>query len=247
VSDSHDGVQERRLAELEADAVQREAADALDRKFELWEAIVMSVAVLLTAWTGFQAAKWSGEQADGYSRASANRVESVEAANLADAARTIDVITFTDWLAALGDEGTFADGLVLDSSYQPDAGKYSGFLFERFRPEFKVAVDAWLAQEPLVNPDAADTPFALAEYVLAADAEAARLELAAVADTATAREANDHSDVYVLMAIIFATVLVLAGISSKLDTRRARSLTLGVSVVVLTGATVALVSLPKDF
>lgn len=247
VSDSHDEAQDDRLAELEADAAARKLSADLDRTFEFWEAIILSVAVLLTAWTGFQAAKWSGEQADGYSRASASRVQSAEAASVADAQRTVDVITFTDWLAALEDEGIFTSELALDSTYQPDEEKYSGFLHERFRPEFKVAVTAWLAQEPIVNPDAAGTPFELPEYVLAADTEADRLEAVATAATDEAREHNERSDVYVLMAIIFAAVLVLAGINSKIDTFRARSLILGVSVVILVGASVVLITLPKKY
>ena len=62
-------------------------AERLDRRFELMEAIVVAIAALLTAWAAFQATKWSGVQADDYSRAGAARTESTKASTRAHVAR----------------------------------------------------------------------------------------------------------------------------------------------------------------
>ncbi len=109
----------------------------------------------------------------------------------------------------------------------------SGFIYLRFRPEFEVAVDAWVATQPRVDPNAPRTPFVMPEYQLEAQDEADRLEQQAEAFAAEAREANQRSDNYVLMTIMFATVLFFAGISSKMDTARARILLLGAGITLL--------------
>jgi hypothetical protein len=70
-------------------------AGRLDRRFELFEAIVLAIAAVLTAWAAFQATKWTGVQADDYSRAAAARTESTRASTQAGELTTVDADTFT--------------------------------------------------------------------------------------------------------------------------------------------------------
>ena len=144
------------------------------RHLDLIATILLAVATVLTAWSAFQSSQWGGVQAIAYSAASRERAESNQAATLAGQQTTIDVMLFTDWLAALHEEGD----AVLPEPYVPDPEQYSGFLFERFRPEFKPAVHAWLAEDPLTDPDAPPSPFAMDEYVLASTTESVRLDKA---------------------------------------------------------------------
>lgn len=120
-------------------------------------------------------------------------------------------------------------------------------MYERFRPEFKTAVDAWLARGPLDDPSAPPTPFAMKQYQLAADQEAARLERRAEALTETGRTANQRSDDYVLVTIMFASVLFFAGISSKMSTMRERIVLLGSGVAIFVAASIVTLSFPKQF
>ncbi len=236
----------QRLGELEAAEAKRAEGQRLDRKFELFEAIILSIAALLAAWTGFQSAKWSGVQANSYSQAGASRVESTRASTTAGQETTVDVISFTQWLQAAEAEGLLAEPVDPSKVYTPDPEVLSGFLYQRFRPEFEVAVKAWVAQHPRVNPDAPTTPFAMPEYQVSASKKAARLERQAEAQAAKARAANQRSDNYVLMTIMFATVLFFAGISSKMDTFRARVLLLGTATTLLLSAIVIVLSFPKN-
>jgi hypothetical protein len=48
------------------------------------------------------------------------------------------------------------------------------------------------------------------------------------------------------MTIVFATVLFFAGISSKMDTFRARTLLLGVGTTLLVGAVIVVLTFPKE-
>ena len=129
--------------------------ERLDRRFEIWEAVLLAAATVMVAWAAFQSAKWNGEQADAYSRASATRTESTRASTAAGQQTIIDVNTFTAWLDALANERRVnpTGSLAADGTYAPDPQQLSGFLYERFRDEFKTAMVAWLAELPLENPD----------------------------------------------------------------------------------------------
>ncbi len=220
------------------------AAVRLDRRFEFLEAIVLAVAAVLTTWAAFQSTKWSGVQADDYNRASATRTESTRASTRAGQLAAIDVNTFTSWVAALAAEQRAGQdtGLSPDGTYTPRQGTESGFLYARFRPEFRTAVDAWLTAAPLTNPKAAPTPFALSAYKVADAERAAELEQQADVFASKAREANQRGDNYVLMTIVFASVLVLLGIGSKMDTLRARAFLFGTATVTLAVAVIVLLT-----
>ncbi len=217
-----------------------------NHRLELVEAILLSIAAVLAAWTGFQSAKWSGVQANSYSMAGASRVESTRQSAQAGQQTTVDVVSFTQWLQAMQAEGLLDQPADSNAGYVPDTTKLSGFLYERFRPEFKTAVDAWVATHPRTNADAPTTPFAMSEYKVAASIEADRLQRLAEDQAARARRANQRSDNYVLMTIMFATVLFFAGISSKMTTFRARALLLGVAMTILVAAIVIVLTFPKQ-
>ena len=216
----------------------------LDRRFELIEAILLSLAAVLTAWAGFQATKWSGEQANSYSEAAASRVNATQASDLANEERLADLVTFTEWLAAAEREGLLLEGG--DGTYTPDPDQLSGFIYERFRPEFAVAVDAWLATSPWDETSDPTTPFQVPEYSSAAADDAERLEEEADRKAEDAREANDISDRYVLVTIMLASVLFFAGIGSKMDTFKARMVMLGVGGTLLVVSTVIVLSFPTQ-
>lgn len=238
--------QQTRPADLEAAQEERQERHRLDRRFELTEAILLSLAAVLGAWTGFQATKWSGVQANEYSLASATRIEANRAAELADQQRLSDIVLFTEWLAAAEREGILQDLAESGHAYEPDSELLSGFLYLRFRPEFAVAVEAWLATDPRGDPEAPPSPFAMPEYQLAAEQDAAELDREADGHAADARSANQRSDNYVLMTIMFATVLFFAGISSKMDTARARIFLLGMGTFVLVVSIAVVLSFPKE-
>jgi hypothetical protein len=79
----------------------------------------------------------------------------------------------------------------------------------RFRPEFRVAFDAWMATDPFHNPRAAPGPTYVPQYKLADQARADALDREAEAAAA----AGDHSavvgDEYVRITVFLAAVLFL--------------------------------------
>lgn len=223
-------------------------ARSLDRRFELFEALILALAAVMTAWAAFQSTKWSGVQADDYSRASASRVEATRAATRAGQLSVVDVIAFTAWIDAVSEErrAGIDSGLAADGTYRPAPGTESTFFHERFRDEFRPAFDEWMADRPLADPDAPPTPFAMDGYQLAEEAEAADLERQSHEYATAARAANQYGDNYVLMAILFAVVLFFTGVGSKMDTFRARTFLFVAAVVVLVGATVVTFTFPIE-
>ena len=197
-------------------------------RVEVAAAVLLAVATVATAWSGYQASRWNGEQAKAFSRASAARVESTRASDLANAQTQIDVATFTQWVDAYAQEQT----------------KLADFYFARFRPEFQPALDAWIATRPLKNPDAPLTPFAMPEYKLAARAEAEQLELEADAAAAEARTDVQRATNYVLCVVLFAAVLFFAGMSAKLRTRRIQIALLTFGLVLFLGAVAWIATFP---
>lgn len=58
--------------------------------------VILALATVATAWSGYQASRWHGEQAIAFSHANAARVESTRASDLANAQTETDVAT---WVA----------------------------------------------------------------------------------------------------------------------------------------------------
>jgi hypothetical protein len=185
-------------------------------RLELVAAVLLALATVATAWSGYQSTRWNGEQSKAAARTNALRIDSTKAAGLANTQTEVDVATFTQWINAYAQRQT----------------KLTNFYFERFRKEFRPAVEAWVATRPLRNPKAPLTPFAMPQYKLAARAEAERLEAEAEVSAADARRDIQRASNYVLGVVLFASALFFAGISTKLASPRIRVAMLALGCVV---------------
>jgi hypothetical protein len=198
---------------------------------EVASAVLLSVAALAIAWSGYQASRWTGEQAKAFSRANAARVESTRWSNLANSQTEIDVATFTQWVDAYARKETML----------------ADFYRKRFRPEFKPAVEAWIATRPLKNPEAPLTPFATPQYRLAARAEAERLEAKAGAEAAVATRNVQRATNYVLGVVLCSSALFFGGISTRIGNPRTRAVMLGIGCLMLLGALAWIATRPVSF
>jgi hypothetical protein len=176
------------------------------RGFEIACAIVLSLATTASAWCAYQSKLWGGAQASrGGAAMAASREQAVNSVKALQA-RTFDASMFISYMDA-----RFASNRPMEE-----------FLFQRFRPEMKSAVDAWLKLDPLKSPDAPASPLQMKEYILKVETEAERLEKAAAAAATASREARRLSDNYVLLTVLFASVLFFGGIARAFDSRRLR-------------------------
>jgi hypothetical protein len=202
---------------------QRPAGGGGDGPTASWVEVIVTVllalAAVATAWSGYQASRWHGEQAIAFSRANAARLESTRASNLANTQTEIDVATFSQWVDA----------------YARHETQLAEFYRKRFRPEFQPAVAAWIATRPLKNANAPLTPFAMPNYRLAATAQAERLQATATAAAAEASRDIQRANDYVLAVVLFSAALFFGGISTRLHGRRPRAVILGVGCALLVG------------
>jgi hypothetical protein len=185
-------------------------------RLELLATILLAVAAVATAWCSYQATRWNGQQTKQSGTTNRLRLEAARAESLAEAQAEIDVATFTQWVDA----------------YALGRTELADFYYKRFREEFKPAMDAWIAARPLKNPNAPLTPFAMPQYRLAAKAESERLDAEAhessgIRDRDIQRQSN-----YVLGVVLFAVALFLAGMSTKLRSRKLRIALLACGYVV---------------
>ena len=198
---------------------------------ELFATVLLAVAAVATAWSSYQASRWSGEQSIAFSASNAARVNASRASATADQQTQIDVSTFIAWANAYATRDT----------------RLTNFYFRRFRPEFRPAVDAWVATRPLKNPGAPLTPFTMPQYRLAERAKAARLDAEAALQTSLAKRNNQRSDNYVLAVVLFASSLFFAGISTKLAGLRYQAALLTIGCVIFLGALVWTLTFPVSF
>lgn len=197
--------------------------------------LVMAVAAILTAWSAFQSDQWGDQMSFSLAQGSAARTEATREFTRAGQLTAVDVASFFAWIDALQTE--VAEGTIdASAGYSPDPETVSGFLYLRFRPEFRTATDIWVEARPFVNPDAPPTPFAMPEYQVAEEIEAQRLQERADAKYQEAQDADANDDKYVLSTIIFAAVFLFAGMSTKMRSNLGQNLMLGFGLVLLIAA-----------
>ena len=203
-------------------------SEALKGRLEVVATVLLAAATVATAWSGYQASRWNGEQAKAGSKTNAVRIEAARAQGLAEAQTEVDVATFSSWVDA----------------YLRRETELARFYFRRFRKEFKPAVNAWIATRPLKNPNAPLTPFAMPQYRLAATAEVERLDAEAELSAASVRAYIQRSTNYVLCVVLFAAALFFAGISTRFESSRLRAVTLGIGTIVFLGTLAWLATFP---
>ena len=199
-----------------------------EKRFEVVATFLLAFAALATAWTGYQASLWDGIQSSNYTQASAARTEAAQLRTEANQFRLADLSVFE----------SFVDASVSGND------ELAEFYRARFRPEFEVAFDAWIALDPFADPESPPSPLAMAEYQLAADAEATTLDARADTLFREGEEANTASDIYTMSTLLFAIVLFFAAISERFDYQRVRVFLLSVAAVGLVVGVVVAIGQP---
>jgi hypothetical protein len=199
-----------------------------EHRLELAAVFVLALAVLATAWSGYHAAKWSGEQATLYTEASALRVRSAQQSVRAGQARIDDQLYFNGWLDA----------------YTSGDKRLAAVYRRRFRPEFVAAYRAWIAQRPFSNPRAIPGPLYMPEYRVESAIEAAQLDGEAEDLYREGVKAKEHDDAYTLTTVFFAAVLFFASVSLRLEWWPLRLAVFGLGSAMLLVGLVFVVTLP---
>lgn len=212
--------------------------DEIEKRFdrvdwvEVAATVVLSLSVLVTAWSAYQSARWSGVQSISASQYAGHLIESSEVATLIETQLEIDSQAMSTWLVMAVDDDQ-RGMLVLE---------------ERFDETLRPAFDAWMAGsiDGALPPG---LPQDLPEYEAGFDEllDAKSFHLANAVDaTERAAEANRTSDRFVLIAVVMASVMFFAGIGAKLKGRTIRVTMLVIAGLLCMGAIAAILSLPQQ-
>ena len=192
--------------------------------------ILLALATVASAWCAYQSTRWSGVQANGLSESNLINTQSVAEFNRADQLTAIDVGMFIQYIVATAQ----------------NEQKASEFIQTRFRPEMKKAFKAWLVTNPINNPNAPSSPFVMPEYTSSTRDGAQRLVKESGRVFEKAKEANQQADEYVLLTVLFTSVLFFCGLSTTIKKRHLRWTLLAVGAIVFTYGLVILSSYPIE-
>src|ERR1700723_3713582 len=196
---------------------------------EIVEALVLAVVAIATAWSGYQAALWTGHQSELYGQASKLRVQAEGAATYANQERLYNASTVVEWLKAEAHNDK----------------KLTDIFERRFLPEFRPAFDAWRKTDPLNNPNAPAGPQLMVEYRSSKTEEAARLNNQATEGFEQGTHGREIADQYVRATVTLATVLLLIAISQRFKTRGVRVALLLIAALLLCFPVYHILTLPK--
>jgi hypothetical protein len=113
--------------------------------------------------------------------------------------RNFDASTFNAWFIAF----------TLNSPQK------EAIAIRRFRPQFRVAFNAWMATDPLHNPKAPPGPTYMPQYKLPVQAQANALDNRADAKFDQGNQDGTTGDNFVRITVFLAAVLFLVGIGSS--------------------------------
>jgi hypothetical protein len=190
-----------------------------DRLLSIAEAVLLSIVALLAAWSGYAAAKWSTESRLHLAESSTARAKASRAQLEATELRNFDSSTFNAWFAA----------------YTAGNEQAMAIAERRFRPQFRVAFEAWRATKPESNPNAPPGPTYMPQYRQPGLAKATALDEHANEAFVAGSEAGTTADDYVRTTVVLAVVLFLVGISTHFPLRGARYglIALGAALLVI--------------
>ena len=199
---------------------------------ELTATVLLSLAVLVAAWSGYQAALWSGVRSANASEYAAQLTESSELTTLITAQFEADSQAMSSWLI-MAAEGNERGMQILE---------------ERFDDTLRPAFDTWIAGsiDGEVPPG---LPQDLPEYEAGFEEllEAKNFYVTGATEaTDTAAEANRTSDNFVLVTVIIASVMFFAGVGTKFKGKATRVTMLVVAGLLCSGAIAAMLSLPQQ-
>ena len=207
------------------------AAKHTQHRIDVLATVLLALATIATAWAGYQSSRWHSEQAKLQMKATASRIESTRSQDIADRETQVDVALFIQWVdaQALGETELVKF--------------YSDRFSDRLAPAFK----AWIAQDPLDNPAAPESPFAMRQYDVASQDKATFQNDEADAFAAQATVDIQRADNYVFAVVLFAACLFFAGLSTRMHSVGSQKATLGMGYLLFVASVIWVATFPVTF
>jgi hypothetical protein len=196
---------------------------------EILEAVFLAIVAVSTAWSGFQAAKWDGQQSLLYGEASKYRFEADAASARGETIQAADASMLTAWLQ-FKSEGN---------------QKLADLYVRRFSPDYRAAFFEWIKLDPLNDTSAPPGPAFMPDYRNPDVEEGKRLNAKASIIFDGGSHARETAEKYVRYTVLFASVLFLIAVAQRFKIRGVRFATLGIAFALLAYAVSGVVALPR--
>ncbi|HEY5532296.1 MAG TPA: hypothetical protein VIK22_09900 [Candidatus Anoxymicrobiaceae bacterium] len=196
---------------------------------EIAATALLALATTMSAISAYQSARWSSRESVLYNKSNEAMTSAAEYSDKANQLTTIDIQMLTNYMNALA------------SGDQALANFYSTMTFSDV---LKEALKVWNEQRAAGVKDMPRTPFHEPQYKHAERVKSDALHAQSQRDAAAAKKADDHADTYILLTVLFASVLFFAGMSTKFQSKVIKIVILGMGMVVFSFAVVAMAIVP---
>jgi hypothetical protein len=177
-----------------------------EERLEIGEVLLLATVAIATAWSGYQSARWDGEQAMSYAKSTRDRFAADAASTYGGQELVADSSMFTAWL-----EAKHSGKIELQRELE-----------RRFTPDYRTAFEAWLRTDPDHNPSAPAGPGYMPQFRNPSLEEAKRLNDSADKAFEKGTAAREIADRYVRDTVRLATVLFVVGVAPRFKVRAAR-------------------------
>ncbi len=201
-----------------------EKSHKLDR-MDLAYAAILGLTVVVTAWCGYQHELWGSALTFELKAANTAHREFTTAELKERQSNVMDVIAFNGYLGALSNHDQ----------------KLADYYKNSFRPEMKVAFNAWLKTDPLNSTgENTTTPFDMLEYPLLDSDKIQDFLHTADEKSQNADNMSSIASNYVFFTAIYASVSFLVGIGRVFASKKMQSIFLVMGIIVFSMTTVVM-------
>lgn len=195
-------------------------------KMDLAYAAILGLAVVVSAWCGYQHELWSSALTFELKQVNTAHREFTTAELKERQSIVMDIIEFNGYLDAVSNH----DQKLID------------YYKSSFRPEMKIAFDAWLKTNPLNNTgEKAITPFDMSEYPLTSDSDKVNNFLQIVDEKSqNATEMSTIASNYVFFTSMYASVSFLEGIGRVFASKKMQIIFLVMGAIVFFATTIVM-------
>ena len=171
---------------------------------EIAAAALMALATMMSAFSAYQSAQWHAKAEEHYSRSDQALIQASDLNDTANQQVAIDAAMMAQYTNAVVSGNT-----VLANLYRDQA----------FSKELEAAVTAWEADKVANKPNTPRNPFQMPQYKPRPRVQSEKVRAFAVVQSRRGKTALDHSNSYLLLTVLFASVLFFAGIATKFEAK----------------------------
>jgi hypothetical protein len=206
-----------------------EKKESKSKWIETASVIMLGVIMIAISYSSYEAHLWSGIQTFLLRDVNKDSLQTAKEELSQGQHTSIDVLTFTQ----------YSNALIRNDQ------NLSNFYYQRFTPEMKLAVDAWLQTDPLKNPNAPSSPFVMSEYNRTHVLLAQQFEEKTNLELQQAQQANENSSNYVFLSVLYSSALFIDGVIGRTSNKKLGHILLYITMTITVIATIILIQIPS--